>query len=293
MYSFRDLHYMTILPMILLMACSQKEFGSDTARNSASSDVVIQEKPSDEEDVNQVQIDGRDIEEVLCQEGPRMIGLVSEVSFSEQFSLICDADTTNEFFKGLIRDVYLGEGTPKITVARSSTDSNYVTNFAYGYAIRVPLENPSMFADLEAHAIFAEGIAKENSELVIQVASRQPFPGRRSIEKVVLDYDLNNARGAAIHDIRKTEFNTYLLIEGNRDITVSTENLIDINNEYYHLANGLTIGIKAENNQSYLVFVTELVIKNRIDPERLAKTLLTLNEQVATMLHTYITEKSN
>jgi len=101
------------------------------------------------------------------------------------------------------------------------------------------------------------------------------------------------AYGASIHDIRRTEFNTYLLVEGSRDIAVSSEHLLDVEaNEYYHKAQGLTIGIKAEGGQSYMVFVTNLVIKNRIEPERMKVTMTNLNTAVAKMLSQHLISKS-
>ncbi|MFW7378853.1 MAG: hypothetical protein ACOH5I_08605 [Oligoflexus sp.] len=285
MSKFVALRLISGLIALSMMSCSQGGFDNQPVKQSG-------EAPSDlANDVIGVSIEDRSIEQVLCQDGPKVIGLVHKEKFSHLFSLLCDGETTNSAFKDLILDSYQGNDRPKIALLESSTDDMFVTKLSLAYAIKVPLVNPSLFADLEAHSIFADGITTDNSNLLIDVASREPFPGRRSIEKIVLDYNLNNALGAAIHDKRKTEFNTYLLIEDNRDITVSTEHLLDEENEYYHLANGLTIGLRGENGMSYLVFVSELVIKNRIDPKRITGTMLSLNERVAGMLHEYISNQ--
>jgi len=267
------------------IACSPGGFDNNAAVKRTEDPT---KNPLGAGDVIPVSINDRSIEQVLCQEGPRVIGIFNPGDFAPQFSLICDGNNTNNTFKDLIRNSYQGNGNPSVQIVKSSTNAMFITNLALAFAIKVPLADPSQFADLEAHNIFSSGITTKNSKLVINVANRQPFPGRRSVEKVVLDYNLTSALGAGIHDTRRTEFNTYLLIEDNRDITISTEHLLDKENEYYHLANGLTIGLRADDGYSYLVFVTELIIKNRIDPERITNTIVSLNEQVATMLHSYI-----
>ncbi|MDQ3235299.1 MAG: hypothetical protein M3Q07_26105 [Pseudobdellovibrionaceae bacterium] len=240
-----------------------------------------------------VSIDDRNIEQVLCEEGPKVAAAAKKADFSEEFKLICNGSATTPAFKEAITQAYVGTGTPLVKVLKLSTADNFVTELALMFAIKAPLENPSLFADLKPHDIFAAGIKDSNSELVIKVESRQSFPGKASVEQIVLNYDLKLANGASIHDTRRTEFNTYLLIENNRDIAVSTEHILDAEaNEFYHKAQGLTVGIKAENGQSYMVFVTNLVIKNRIDPARLNVTLTALNGSVAKMLQQYLVSKA-
>ena len=179
------------------------------------------------------------------------------------------------------------------SIVKLTTDDNFVTNLTLVYAIKAPLANPSLFADLKPHDIFASGIREANSEMVINVESRASFPGKASVEQLVLNYDLKVAKGASIFDRRRTEFNTYLLVENNRDIAVSTEHLLDVEtNVNYHQAQGLVVGLKAENNQSYLLFITDLIIKNRIQPDRMKTTLASLNLSVAKMLQTYLVSKA-
>lgn len=238
-------------------------------------------------------IDNRSIEQVLCEEGPKVIGAAKKADFSEQFKLVCDGSNTTALFKESILQAYQGNGEPVLKLAKYTSDANFVTNISIIYALKAPLANPSMFADLKPHDIFAAGVKAPNSELHINVESRKTFPGKASVEQILLNYDMNLAAGASIYDKRHTEFNTYLLVENNRDIAVSTEHLLDADtNEYYHVAQGLTIGLKGENNQSYLVFVSTLIVKNRIQPERIRDTVLSLNTVVAKMLQQHILSQS-
>lgn len=272
-----------LLVGLLLWSCSEnKSFDRSNRRADLE---VSQASP---EPVVLDIVDDRSLQELLCQEGPSVISTYGSQDFSEQFSLVCSEGDTNSFFDNLIRDSYQGEGTPEIHIAKFSTTENFVTRLAFAYAIKVPLDDPSSFADAQVHDIFAAGIEANDSKLTIDVSSRESFPGRRSVEKVQLNYDLSKARGAGIHDVRQSEFNTYILVEDNRDITVSTEHLLNRDHEYYHQAKGLTVGIRADLGYSYLIFITDLIIINRIDPNRLSETLISLNEEVAVMLYDYL-----
>ena len=125
--------------------------------------------------------------------------------------------------------------------------------------------------------------------MIIEVEKREEFPGRKSIEAISLKYDIKSAKGAGIYDIRTTEFNTYLLQENNREIVLSTEHLTDAeSNSYYHLTDGLTIASKTEDGRSNVVFISNLIIKGRIDPSRIQEALTRLNEQVAVMTFDHV-----
>lgn len=290
--SYKTVHYIFAGAVLFLGACTPKS-GSfegskvDSASGSANGGQVIAGP------VIGTTIDNRGAEQVLCEEGPRVIGNAKKADFSAEFKLICEGSETSQAFKRAVTNAYTGTGTPQVEVLKVETGENFVTELSLIFAIKAPLENPSLFADLKPHDIFAAGIKESNSELYIKVESRQSFPGRASVEQIVLNYDLKLANGASIHDLRRTEFNTYLLVENNRDIAVSSEHLLDADtNEYYHKAQGLTIGIKGDAGQSYMVFVTNLVIKNRIEPERMKVTMTNLNIAVAKMLEQYLISKS-
>jgi hypothetical protein len=282
--------------LVVLGACApQKSSKFDGANKEAekpteSSNAVVDINSPDP--IIPTKIDNRSIEQVLCEEGPKVVGAAKKADFSQEFKLICNGSATTPIFKEAIAQAYTGTGVPAVKILNVQSDEIYVTDLTLVYAIKVPLENPTIFAGLKPHNIFAAGIINENSKLFIDVESRQEFPGGRgNVEQIVLKYDLKLATGASIYDKRRTEFNTYLLVENNRDIALSTEHLLDAaTNDYYHKAQGFTIGIKAENGQSYLVFVTNLVVKNRIEPARIVTTLGKLNTAVAKMLVQHITK---
>ena len=87
------------------------------------------------------------------------------------------------------------------------------------------------------------------------------------------------ARGASLYDTRNTQINNYLFVESTRDVTLSTEHLIDEDNEHYHVARGILVGVQSEDDdETYLVYVNEIVVKNRIDPARLIETVTNLSK---------------
>ncbi|SMF18760.1 hypothetical protein [Pseudobacteriovorax antillogorgiicola] len=270
--------------LIVISSCAGEQGGFDSEQQSGQAVGV------GEDSTIATVVDGRPVEQVLCQDGPTVIESRGNGDFSRQFAYICENGSTNQVFKDIVMSSYEGGELAQVQTLHKVTSPLYVTEFAFAFAIKVPLVDPSQFADYRAHDIFAEGISTDSSNLVINVASRDSFPGRGSIESVVLDYDLKTAHGAAIFDKRQTEFNTYLLVEDNRDVVVSTEHLVDVEtNPSYHLSNGLTIGVTAGDGYSYIIFITELIIKDRIDPVRLEKALLDLNQEVSKMLYEHIT----
>jgi hypothetical protein len=283
---------MIVSSLLVLGACTPKEGkfdGSKVDSATASPGAQVIEGP-----VIDTKIDNRGAEQVLCEEAPRVLKNAKKADFSGDLALVCEGSDTSQGFKRAITNAYDGTGTPKVEILKFETNpENFVTEISLIFAIKAPLENPSLFADVKPHDIFASGIKEAGSELYIKVDSRQTFPGKASVEQIQLSYDLKLANGASIHDKRRTEFNTYLLVENNRDIALSSEHLLDAEtNEYYHKAQGLTIGVKADAGHSYMVFVSNMVIKNRIDPERMKVTLTNLNFAVAKMLEEYLISKS-
>ncbi len=273
----------------VIVGCSGKKFDGPKKEGSILGTENSTSSSTPGSPVIAVTVDNRPIEAVLCQDGPKVVANAKKSDFTGLFALICNGDNTSQLFKDAIVGAYQGQGEPQVKLIKSTSDDNYNTDIVFIQALKAPLANPSMFADLKPHDIFASGIHEINSDLVINVESRASFPGKRAVEQIGLKYSLTNANGAAIFDQRRTEFNTYLLVENNRDIVVSTEHLLDPEtNINYHIANGLTIGLKAENGESYMVFLTELVIKNRIDPDRMKVTLLNLNAGVSKMLYKHI-----
>jgi hypothetical protein len=288
--SQKTFHSLFVSSLLVLAACTPKpsKFGGGAIESQTSAAEKVIVGP-----VVETKIDNRGAEQVLCEEGPKVLANAKKGDFSADFKLICEGSETTQAFKRAITNAYTGTGTPQVEVLKLETNDQFVSEMSLIFAIKAPLLNPALFADLKPHDILASGIKETGSELFVKVESRKPFPGRGSVEQVVLNYDLTVANGASVYDTRRTEFNTYLLVENNRDIVVSSEYLLDAEtNDYYHKAQGLTVGVKAEGGQSYLVFVNNLVIKNRIDPERLKTTLTNLNAGVGKMLQEYLVSKS-
>ncbi len=285
------------LCLVIIAACgegSKKSFDANSGTSTLSGDstkgqAATPDTSGTEGILGDTLIDNRTITQVLCEEGPKVVGKNSKGNFDKEFALVCANGTTNETFKKLLLSAFSGTGEPAITTVANTSDDNYVTNLVLAYSVKMPIADPSLFADYKAHDIFAPGVKAGNSELKIAVESRQSFPGKASVEQVILNYNLLNAEGAGILDKRRTEFNTYLLLENTRDVVVSTEVLLDeATNEQYHQANGMNIGIKDNSGQTYMIFIINLVIKNRIDPARMQKTMLTLNGQVAKMIQAHV-----
>jgi len=282
------IRYLSICFFVMQSSCGARKLTGDGNKDMGNANYNA--NPS----FSSPTIDGRSAEEVLCSEAPKVIANAKKDDFSELFSLVCsNPKEISTAVKESIQKTYLGSGEPYLNLLRYKFDSEYNTDLIWISSIKVPLADPSLFGDLKPHDIFAKGIAPGNSLLKINVVNREAFPGKRSVEKVILNYDLTNAEGAGIFDQRKTEFNTFIVVENNRDLVVSTAHLLDAaNNVNYHLARGLTLGIKSEGGYSYLIFVNQLVMKNRIDPERMKQTLINLNKEVAKLLHKHVTEKT-
>ena len=277
--------------MLFLVGCTKNdEFSSQPATSESSK--RVQSSGSAAENLHTQKIGDRSVEDILCQEGQRIVNRYPERDLQPSFDALCLQGKTTNLLEELINNAYDGLNEPQLKILASDSDAKtYVTNIRIAYAIRTPLSDPSLFAGLKAHDVFSAGIHAENASLTIKVTDRQAFPGQGSVERVRLHYNLTNANGAGIFDQRSTEFNTYLLVEENRDIVLATEHLTDgDSNRYYHRASGLMVGLKTDVAESYFVFVSDLVIKNRIDPDRIAVTLEKLNLTVPKMLLEHINQ---
>ncbi|WP_141734653.1 hypothetical protein [Oligoflexus tunisiensis] len=276
----------------LMVSCTAAPKAFDSS-NAAGTNAPVVEAPTRTVDAAPA-VDNRGPEQLLCEEGPKVTAAAKKADFSEQFKLICDGSKTTALFKETMAKAFAGTGEPAVNLLKSKTNPNFDTEMTMIYAIKAPLKSPSEFADLKPHDILAAGIKESGSEIFVTVESRKPFPGKGSLEQVVLNYDLRLANKASLFDKRRMEFNSYLLNETNRDIVVSTEHLLDVDkNEFYHKAQGLTIGIKGEDGQSYFVFITDIIIKNRIDTDRMKATLSNLNIGTARMLGEFLVSKAS
>lgn len=237
-------------------------------------------------------VGNRPIETVLCQDGFKLLQLIEKPSLNEDFSLACSPDKTTVLFQELISKAYAGTGEPNVKLVQFKIGELFVTRMIVAYAMKVPLQDPSLFYSLKAHDALASGILEKNSEVVGLVESRRNFPGRRSVEEIILNYSLNKSEGGGLFDKRRTEFNTYLLNESNSDVVLATEELLDADtNRTYHDYKGLLLGLKAEPGYTYLVFINDFTIKNRIDPLRLQRTLVALSQGMQKKMYNFFTSK--
>ncbi|MCX6131095.1 MAG: hypothetical protein NTX25_18815, partial [Proteobacteria bacterium] len=136
------------------------------------------------------QVDGRAIESVLCQDGYKLLANIEKTSMNDIFGLACGQDMTTPLFQELISKAFAGSSEPNIKLVDFKIGDLFVTKMTVAYAMKVPLDNPSLFYSLKAHDTLASGIQEKNSEVVGTVESRKTFPGRRSIEQVILNYSL-------------------------------------------------------------------------------------------------------
>lgn len=234
--------------------------------------------------------DTRPPEQVLCETGQKVVAQDGAADFSSAWTTICKGANTSDVYRDVIANAFDGTGEPKVRVLNMKTNDMYVTQVDLIFALKTKLKDPSHVIGLKLHDIFAKGIAKDNSDMVINVRERTPFPpNTASVERSILDYDLRAARGAGIYDVRTTEFNNYQLSDVRKDVSVGTEHLIDVEkNEHYHDAKGLMISISYQENETYIIFYEQLTIKNRFDTKRLEYTLVDLKAVVAKMASEHI-----
>lgn len=250
--------------------------------NSTSDATVATDTKINWDDVPKISTpakDNRSHTEILCEEGLKVANAPKKDDFTNIFKVICKDGEVTEVFKKSITDAYAGQGEPVVNLVSSSTDALYLTKLMFIYTIEAPLNAPAEFSELKIFEnLQAEGVFDATSRLAMKVESRKAFPGKASVEEVILEQRIQLAAGAALYDVRRTELNNYLLVEHTRDINITTEHLLDADtNQHYHIARGLLVGLKgAVPGTTNLVYVTELEIKNRIDPARLQNTVLNL-----------------
>lgn len=232
-------------------------------------------EPTPIETYNQ-EVETRALGDILCQETPRLADKHQD-DFTDILAGICAGNTTNETYTKIMNNAYQGQGAPAIEVLKAKSDERYVTQLTYAYAVKVNIASPDKVADLDMFKALEQGLSRDGSSMTLTVESRQMFPGGGSLEEVKLSYRTLHADGAALFDKRRTYANQYLPSELTRDITVTLESLLDADtNEHYHVSRQLTAGIKNDDNTTTMLYVTEMVVKNRIDPARLQRAALTL-----------------
>ncbi|HET9238156.1 MAG TPA: hypothetical protein VFO10_12930 [Oligoflexus sp.] len=296
----RFMKYGVSLGLMMLCACGKsssfegqkKEGAAAGAETSPAGGNAPGSAPA-EKPIIPISVGDRPIEQVLCEDGFKLLKLIEKSSsLNEDFSLACTPDKTTALFQELIGKAYAGTGDPNVKLVQFKVGDLFVTRMIVAYAMKVPLADPSMFYSLKVHDALASGIQEKNSEVVGLVESRKNFPGRRSVEEIILNYSLNKSEGGGLFDKRRTEFNTYLLNESSTDVVLATEELLGAEtNKTYHDYKGLLLGLKAEPGYTYLVFINDFTIKNRIDPLRLQRTLIALSQGMQKKMYNFFTSK--
>jgi hypothetical protein len=218
---------------------------------------------------------------VLCEEGPGLSERQND-DFSAIFASICENGAPNATFDRIAASAYAGEGEPQIEIMKGTTDEMYVTHLMFAYAVKIPIDSPGKVADLNLFQAFEQGLSDGVSKMTYQVDGRTTFPGKGSLEEVRVTYRTLVADGAAVYDKRQTYSNQYLPSEATRDITVTMESLADAeNNEHYHATRQLSVGMKNSEGTTTMIYVSEMIIKNRIDPPRIQRSLYSLTKVLA------------
>ena len=265
-----------LVNIFLLGACTQNTFDSLQKRTFGVAPIDSQESDLIPE------ADTRTPTQLLCQRGPEITNVEERGDFQAQFALICAGGDTNQTFEELVSTAYSGEKEgPQIAVLKREIGELQTTSLILAYGIKVPEPDPTRLVAYKAHDIL--GTVQNNRSIMdISVDGREDFPGKKSVEKVTLTYNLKVAKGAALFDQRHAEFNTYLLSEKESDIVVSTENQMkDSPSANYFKNQSIVVGVKVSESHSVLLFLSDLVVIGRLDPERLENALIDINIEVA------------
>ena len=260
-----------LMLLALIPGCKSEEKQLRTAGNDA-----IEENLEDKEENTPpgIRVAGdRSSDEIICQEGVYVTALAKTQNFTNLFNIICENGATNTLFSELINNAYKGEGDPQINALSTDLSKENHITLITASAVYLPNKSPMDLSKINVYQIFAEGVNERNTFININVESITEFPGNKSTRETILNYDLTNANGAGISDKRKTAINSYALLEGYEEATITTEHLLNPNeNHYYARTNGLTINYKNPEGGMYLIMISELIMTNRMDPERMILT---------------------
>lgn len=269
---------------------TERQSADEGAKQESSEDASAKEKQKHEDEAEVTSGKPHEVEthaqatetrplgEILCQDGPALAKGDSEEDFSKIFATICEGGKTNATFDELAAAAYQGAGAPEIRMLEVSTSKLYVTTLLFAYAVKVKVATPAKIADLNLFAAYESGLGDASSSMGLKVGARRSFPGGGSIEEMRVTYELKLADGAALYDRREAVVNHYVPSELRRDLTLSTERLVDAeDNKHYHVARQIVVGVRNQDDTSTLVYVTDMVVKNRIDPARLQRALTGLS----------------
>lgn len=225
--------------------------------------------------------DGKRFGNLLCERGPAIVQRAQKANLDNIFNIICVEDTPTKVLGDIFANAYGGALAPQVQTIVYSMNDLFVTKLTYAFAIKTGLSSPAAFSGLPVFDELAKGLRTQNSLVYTRKVGEREFPGRGSVREVILEYDLPYGEGAALYDKRQTESNTYLLVEGTQDINMTVEHLLNPEeNQFYNTSNGIVVGVKGEQGETYFVYVIELVLINRFDPGRVQRTVIEMAKLV-------------
>ena len=260
--------------IIGLIACEQSDF-KEGNKNSGLSQEPYSDAFSRKAETAAAPLP---LKQLACSEGLQRANASGKTDFKELFEIVCKGKQPNARFDQLISSPYNGIGDPVVETVLNEP-SNEVTRMLFAFSVAIKNPNPANVGAQTIQEYFGDGINEGNSELTIDIENKVNFPGGGSSRTIVLNYDLINANGAGIFDQRRTEVNNYLLDERVHDITLTTEYLLDASeNPFYASSKSIAFTMQNEKGDgSIIVFISEMTMLNRIDPERMIVTMRDLN----------------
>ncbi len=210
---------------------------------------------------------------LVCGRSQSVLKNTDYDDFSDIFGVICDKDVPNKTFDAILKQAYTGSSEPQITTNRLKIGDLFVTDYIYSFAVKLPVNSPGDLAGFPIYEEVSKGLKTIDSQLMITKGKDTTFPGKGVVRSLEQHYSMPLAKGAGLYDTRTTLTNTYLLMEGSQDVNLSAEHLLNPDaTEYYNATRQIVLGIKGEApGFSYQVYITQLVVINRFDPERLVK----------------------
>lgn len=218
---------------------------------------------------------------LLCENGPIAVDNAGKTNLENIFKVACNGKSPTKTMAQLFSGAYDGSGEPVVKTVKYSVNDNFVTHFTYGFAIKSRLKSPAGFSGLPIYDELGKGLISRDSIVFTKKIGEKAFPGKGSVREINLVYDLPFGEAAGLYDHRETQMNTYLLVEGTQDINITVEHLLNPEmNNFYHISNGIIIGVKGEPGETYLVYIIELILKNRFDPGRVQRTIIELAKKI-------------
>jgi len=284
---------------IALLSCAQKDRRSsgskvnDRVQSTVASPASQSREPGpNEADLEaapeddwprplQNKINDKSFGHLLCESGPQAVAKSAKANLDNVFKVACNKNSPTKMLAQLFSSAYSGSNEPAVKTIYFNVNDYFITHFTYGYAVKAKLSSPAKFSGLPIYDTLGKGVSSGDSRVYIRKTSERSFPGRGVVTEINLDYDLPYAEGSALYDKRSTQMNTYLLNEATQDINITVEHLLNPeSNKIYHTSNSLIIGVKGDQGETYLVYIVELILTNRFDPNRVQRTLSELAKRV-------------